>query len=57
MIVHLYVDSSLCCYIKFPAEGFTKILAGDEDIPKDSRLIEWENFNTDDAFAKVLLIQ
>ena len=46
-----YVDSSLSCYIKFPAEGFSKILAGDEDIPKDSRLIEWENFNTDDAFA------
>ncbi|MBU5484183.1 ketoacyl-ACP synthase III [Clostridium sp. MSJ-11] len=46
-----YVDSSLSCYINFPPEGFSKVLPIDEDTPKDNRIVEWIDFNTDDAFA------
>ncbi len=46
-----YVDSSLSCYIKFPPDGFSKVLPIDEDTPKDNRIIEWADFNTDEAFA------
>ncbi|EPY2280751.1 ketoacyl-ACP synthase III [Clostridium sporogenes] len=46
-----YVDSSLSCYIKFPPDGFSKVLPIDEDTPKDNRIIEWTDFNTDEAFA------
>ena len=46
-----YVDSSLSCYIKFPPVGFSNVLPVDEDITKDNRIIEWIDFNTDEAFA------
>lgn len=46
-----YVDSSLSCYINFPPEGFSNVLATEEAPEKDNRIIEWIDFNTDDAFA------
>ncbi|MGG7177951.1 3-oxoacyl-[acyl-carrier-protein] synthase III C-terminal domain-containing protein [Clostridium paraputrificum] len=46
-----YVDSSLSCYINFPPAGFSKVLPIDEETAKDNRIIEWIDFNTDEAFA------
>lgn len=46
-----YVDSSLSCYINFPPSGFSKVLPVDEDTHRDNRIIEWIDFDTDDAFA------
>lgn len=46
-----YVDSNLSCYINFPPEGFSKVLPVEEVTPKDNRIIEWIDFDTDDAFA------
>ena len=49
-----YVDSSLSCYINFPPEGFSKVLPRDEVPEKDNRIIEWIDFDTDDAFASAV---
>ncbi|GAA0114922.1 3-oxoacyl-[acyl-carrier-protein] synthase III C-terminal domain-containing protein [Clostridium senegalense] len=46
-----YVDSSLSGYIKFPPVGFSNVLPVDGNISKDNRIIEWADFNTDEAFA------
>lgn len=46
-----YVDSSLSSCINFPPAGFSKVLPIDEDTSKDDRILEWINFNTDEAFA------
>lgn len=46
-----YVDSSLSCYINFPPVGFSNVLPVDEVTAKDNRIIEWLDFNTDEAFA------
>lgn len=46
-----YIDSSLSDYITFPPEGFSNVLPVDKHTPKDNRIIEWKNFDTDDAFA------
>lgn len=46
-----YTDSSLSSYIKFPPTGFSSVLPVDEDTTKDNRILEWIDFNTDEAFA------
>jgi len=46
-----YVDSTLCNYINFPPEGFSKFLPTEEYTDKHNRIIEWIDFDTDDAFA------
>lgn len=46
-----YIDSSLSKYINFPPSGFSKVLPLDEHTEKDNRIIEWIDFDTDEAFA------
>ncbi|WP_163195055.1 ketoacyl-ACP synthase III [Clostridium thermarum] len=46
-----YVDSSLSPYINFPPKGFSKFLPLEKYVDKHDRIIEWIDFNTDDAFA------
>ncbi|WP_139902099.1 ketoacyl-ACP synthase III [Clostridium thermarum] len=46
-----YVDSSLSPYINFPPKGFSTFLPSEKYIDKHNRIIEWIDFNTDDAFA------
>lgn len=46
-----YVDSSLNKYINFPPAGFSKVLPVPEETDRHDRIIEWIDFNTDDAFA------
>lgn len=46
-----YVDSSLSNYINFPPKGFSKVLPLKEHTEKHNRIIEWIDFNTDEAFA------
>lgn len=46
-----YIDSSLSDYIKFPPEGFSNVLPVDKPPEKNNRIIEWKDFDTDEAFA------
>ncbi|MDD7794725.1 ketoacyl-ACP synthase III [Clostridium sp. 'White wine YQ'] len=46
-----YVDSSLSGYINFPPSGFSKVLPLDKHTEKNNRIIEWIDFDTDEAFA------
>ena len=46
-----YTDSSLSNFINFPPEGFSKVLPLEKNTVKDNRIIEWIDFNTDEAFA------
>lgn len=49
-----YVDSSLNQYINFPPKGFSKFLPLDGYIEKHNRIIEWIDFDTDEAFASCI---
>ncbi len=49
-----YVDSTLCEYINFPPSGFSKFLPMDEYVEKHNRIIEWIDFDTDEAFASCI---
>lgn len=46
-----YTDSSLNEYIMFPPKGFSQVLPTDKSLPKDEKVIQWLDFDTDDAFA------
>lgn len=49
-----YVDNTLSECINFPPRGFSKFLPNDKSVKKDDRIIEWIDFDSNDAFLSAV---